>query len=60
MLYLAGGRRALVEQAEAGNDGRSDVTSNDASVKVNDTPDAAQAATMAFARKRETKRNKEK
>jgi hypothetical protein len=60
VLSVAAGRRALVEQYEAENDGRSDVTSHDASVKVNDTLDGAQAATMVLARKPETQGEREK
>ena len=40
---------SFVDQYELERDSRSDVTSNDASVKVNDTLDGAQAATVALA-----------
>jgi small-conductance mechanosensitive channel len=43
VLYLARGHSTLVDRYELENDSRSDVTSNDASVKVNDTLNGAQA-----------------
>ena len=48
VLYIARGHRTFVDQYELESDSRSDVTSNDASVKVNDTIDGAQTATMVF------------
>ena len=50
VLYLAREHRTLVDQDELENDSRTDITSNvtrnDVSVKVSDTLDGAQAATM--------------
>ena len=50
--YIAGGLPTLVDPYEWEGNSRSDVTSHDASVKVNDTLDGAQAATMVLEARR--------